>query len=48
MADIMKKAFTDYASDVKAGLFPTREHSFIIDNAVLDEVKTEYSSARKR
>lgn len=48
LADIMKKAFTEYSSDVKAGLFPTRENSFIIDNAVLDEVKAQYSVVGSR
>ena len=39
VGEIMKKAFKDYDSEVKSGVFPAREHSFKIDKEVMDEVK---------
>lgn len=44
LGDIMKTAFVAYSEDVKSGSFPTKEHSFIIDNAVLDAMKAQYSA----
>jgi 3-methyl-2-oxobutanoate hydroxymethyltransferase len=42
LTDIMTKAVLDYQTEVKAGTFPTKENSFIIDNDVLEQVKGKY------
>jgi 3-methyl-2-oxobutanoate hydroxymethyltransferase len=39
LADIMSSAITQYSDEVKSGQFPTEKHSFIIDEAVLAELK---------
>jgi 3-methyl-2-oxobutanoate hydroxymethyltransferase len=39
LLDIMTKAIGEYQTEVKAGVFPTKEHSYIIDSAVLEELK---------
>ena len=39
LIDVMSKAIGDYFEEVKTGKFPTKEHSYIIDNDVLDELK---------
>ena len=39
LIDVMSKAIGDYFEEVKTGKFPTKEHSYIIDTAVLDELK---------
>lgn len=39
LVDIMTQAIMDYFEEVKAGKFPTKEHSYIIDSAVLEELK---------
>jgi len=39
LIDVMTKAIGDYFEEVKTGKFPTKEHSYIIDNKVLDELK---------
>jgi ketopantoate hydroxymethyltransferase len=39
----MTKAVMDYQTEVKAGTFPTKENSFIIDSAVLEQVKNKLS-----
>jgi 3-methyl-2-oxobutanoate hydroxymethyltransferase len=43
LSDIMKEAATAYQKEVKAGVFPTKENSFIIDTSVLDQVKAKLS-----
>lgn len=39
VGDEMKKAFREYNEEVKNGMFPTSEHSYKIDSAVMAEVK---------
>jgi 3-methyl-2-oxobutanoate hydroxymethyltransferase len=41
LTDIMTQAVNDYQSEVKNGVFPTKENSFIIDNEVLERVKAK-------
>lgn len=36
---IMKKAFSDYASEVKAGTFPAEEHTYGISDEIMDALK---------
>jgi 3-methyl-2-oxobutanoate hydroxymethyltransferase len=36
LADIMSKAFIEYASEVKSGKFPTEAHSFPMDEKILE------------
>ena len=43
LKDIMTQAVTAYQEEVKAGQFPTKENSFIIDTAVLEQVKAKLS-----
>jgi ketopantoate hydroxymethyltransferase len=37
----MTQAVTAYRDEVKGGVFPTKENSFIIDNDVLEQVKAK-------
>ena len=39
--DTMAQAVDDYRKEVQAGQFPTKENSYIIDTAVLDQVKAK-------
>lgn len=39
VSEIIRKAVTDYADEVKAGSFPTEKHSFTLDEKILDELK---------
>jgi len=41
LAEIEEQALKAYLDEVKAGTFPTKENSYIIDNAVLDAVKAK-------
>ena len=41
LTDIMTQAVTAYRDEVKSGVFPTKENSFIIDTAVLEQVKAK-------
>jgi 3-methyl-2-oxobutanoate hydroxymethyltransferase len=41
LKDIMAQAISAYRDEVKGGQFPTKENSFIIDNAVLEQVKAK-------
>ena len=34
--EFMKNAFTDYINEVKAGSFPTEEHSYKVDDSIFD------------
>jgi 3-methyl-2-oxobutanoate hydroxymethyltransferase len=43
LKDIMSQAISAYRDEVKGGQFPTKENSFIIDNAVLEQVKAKSS-----
>jgi len=38
LADIMAAALTEYSNEVKAGTFPTKKHSFSMDESVLAEL----------
>jgi 3-methyl-2-oxobutanoate hydroxymethyltransferase len=38
LGDTIREAFTQYAQEVKDGAFPAEEHSFTMDEAVLDEL----------
>ena len=38
LADLIRDAFARYAQEVKAGSFPTEEHSFSMDETVLEEL----------
>jgi len=39
LIDIMSNAITEYTGDVKAGRFPTKEHSIHMDESALEELK---------
>ena len=39
VADIMRKAITDYYTEVKDGTFPTEKQSFKMDESILNELK---------
>jgi 3-methyl-2-oxobutanoate hydroxymethyltransferase len=41
LKDIMSQAISAYRDEVKGGQFPTKENSFIIDTAVLEQVKAK-------
>jgi 3-methyl-2-oxobutanoate hydroxymethyltransferase len=41
LADIIRKAVTEYHNEVKAGTFPTEKQSFFIDESLLAELKTK-------
>jgi 3-methyl-2-oxobutanoate hydroxymethyltransferase len=41
VGDMMKQGFTDYISEVKSGTFPASEHSFKIDDEVMNAIKGE-------
>lgn len=41
LGDKMVNAFKDYDSEVKAGEFPSKDHSFKIDKEIIDELKKE-------
>ena len=41
LADIIRKAVTEYHNEVKAGTFPTEKQSFSIDESLLAELKTK-------
>jgi 3-methyl-2-oxobutanoate hydroxymethyltransferase len=43
LKDIMSQAISAYRDEVKGGQFPTKENSFIIDTAVLEQVKAKLS-----
>ena len=43
LTDIITQAVTTYRDEVKSGVFPTKENSFIIDTSVLDQVKAKLS-----
>ena len=43
LMDAMTQAITTYQEEVKAGTFPTKENSYIIDTSVLEQVKAKAS-----
>ncbi len=43
LMDTMTQAITAYQEEVKAGTFPTKDNSYIIDTSVLEQVKTKLS-----
>lgn len=46
LAELIRKAVTDYFSEVKAGAFPTEKHSSSMDESILDELKAKLKVAR--
>ncbi|MHB0976974.1 MAG: 3-methyl-2-oxobutanoate hydroxymethyltransferase [Candidatus Aquicultorales bacterium] len=46
LSGIIKKAVMEYSSEVKSGAFPAAEHSFEMDESVLDEVRLNLESER--
>ena len=38
VGDVMKQAFKDYISEVSAGTYPAQEHTFKIDEDVLEKL----------
>lgn len=42
LGEEMKKAFTDYDNEVKAGSFPASEHTFSIDEATIENIRREW------
>lgn len=38
----MKKAFNDYINEVKNGSFPSEEHTYKIDDSVIESIQKEY------
>lgn len=38
LGELMKAAFSEYIKDVKAGTFPTEEHSFKIDSEIIEKL----------
>lgn len=36
--EYMKSAFADYIKEVKEGIFPTEEHSYIVDESIFDSI----------
>lgn len=43
LTEAMEQAITAYFEEVKAGTFPTKENSYIIDTSVLEQVKAKLS-----
>lgn len=41
LGDKMVNAFKDYDNEVKAGEFPSKDHSFAIDKEIIDELRKE-------
>jgi len=41
LADIIRGAVTEYFEEVRAGTFPTKKHSFSIDESILTELKAK-------
>ena len=41
--NVMKTAFTKYIEEVKNGVFPAPEHTFKIDDQVIEELNKEYN-----
>ncbi len=41
LADIIHDAVAEYYEEVKAGTFPTKKHSFSMDESMLAELKTK-------
>jgi 3-methyl-2-oxobutanoate hydroxymethyltransferase len=38
----LDKAAKTYISEIQEGIFPTQKNSFIVDDAILDEIRSEY------
>lgn len=38
VGEVMKQAFADYAAEVKAGTFPTKEHTYAISDEVIEKL----------
>lgn len=39
--DVMKGAFSDYIKEVKTGVFPAEEHTFKIDDKIMNDIRNE-------
>lgn len=39
LAEVIQAAFTQYAQEVKEGSFPTKEHSFSMDESILEDLE---------
>ncbi|HEY32319.1 MAG TPA: 3-methyl-2-oxobutanoate hydroxymethyltransferase [Dehalococcoidia bacterium] len=46
LTDTMRSALTKYFNEVKDGIFPTSEHSFLISKDVLAQLKAEYAAKK--
>ena len=40
LAEVIEAAFTQYALEVKEGSFPAKEHSFSMDESILEDLET--------
>lgn len=45
IGDSMKQAFSDYSKEVKEGSFPAEEHTFKIEDEVMEQLYKEYNLA---
>ena len=41
VGEMMKKCFAEYVSEVKQQEFPSEEHTFKIDNSIIEQIKSE-------
>ncbi|MEN2768476.1 3-methyl-2-oxobutanoate hydroxymethyltransferase [Ornithinibacillus xuwenensis] len=46
IGDMMKASFQAYIQEIQAGIFPAKEHTYKIDKAIMDEVKSSYEEAQ--
>ncbi|MDY4812374.1 MAG: 3-methyl-2-oxobutanoate hydroxymethyltransferase, partial [Ruminococcus sp.] len=42
VGDIMQNAFEEYDREVKNCAFPSKEHTFAIDESVMEEIKKSF------
>ena len=42
IGELMRKGITDYITEVKNGTFPSEEHTYSIDEDVINEIVKEY------
>ena len=47
LGEAMKNAFRSYDEEVKSGAFPTQEHTFRIDDALMDTLEKTYKNRRE-
>lgn len=48
VGSIMKQGFKDYITDVRSGAYPAAEHTFKIDEEVIDKLNDEYKDVSKQ